>query len=53
MRASEIKTIIKEKKWVTNYESWAIPYKASPNDETLKFYIVKQKNWLLFKYHMA
>ena len=41
---SEIKTIIKEKKWVTNYESWAIPYKASPNDETLKFYIVKQKN---------
>ena len=41
---SEIKTIIKEKKWVTNYESWAIPYKARPNDETLKFYIVKQKN---------
>ena len=55
---SEIKTIIKEKKWVTKYESWTIPetrfagnYErwslretANPNDETLKFYIVKQKN---------
>jgi len=40
---SEIKTIIKEKKWVTKYESYAIPYKASPNDETLKFYLLKYK----------
>ncbi len=40
---SEIETIIKEKKWVTKYESYAIPYKASPNDETLKFYLLKYK----------
>ena len=40
---SERKTILKEKKWVTIYESWSIPEKANPNYETLKYYIVKQK----------